>query len=131
MSETSHKWNDFALDWTRGRTLQLNLAVTKTQSGTTSAQDLTGGSLYVTGKRWLSDVDDDAVFRLTIGDGVEVLSAAGGTARATIPAAATAGLPDDPTALFVDCVWVGADGKPYSFQKGTLTVYGSAEQLTV
>lgn len=133
MAETSHLWDDFALAWTRGREYRLDLTVTATpHGGSEGAQNLTGGTIYVTGKRWLSDADADAIFRLNTDDlgGVSVLSASAGTARATIPASATADLPDEATPIYVDCVWVDSSGKPYSFQKGTITFYGSAELLT-
>ena len=133
MSETSHKWDDFTEEWTRGRQLELDLTVTKTQSGTETAQDVTGGVVRVTGKRDLAEPDTDALFRLysPAVNGVEIVSAEAGTAIATIPADATADLPDTPTVVYVDCVWINDAGKPYSFRKGTLTFYGSAEQLTV
>jgi len=132
MSETSHKWNDFTEEWTRGRQLELDLAVTKTQSGTETAQDITGGVVRVTGKLDLADLDAAALFRLSsaVAEEIEITSPTGGTAIALIPAAATAGLPETPTVVYVDCVWINDAGKPYSFRKGTITFYGSGETLT-
>lgn len=130
MSETSHKWDDFAHDWTRGRQLELDLEAKKTQRGTESALDLTGGVVRVTGKRDLADTVP--LFRLSSaeGDGVEIQDPLAGTGVATIPAEATAGLPEDPTLVYVECVWINPQGKPYSFRKGTITFYGSGETLS-
>lgn len=128
MAETTHMWDDFALVMTRGDLRELALTVTKHQGGIASAQDLTGATVWVTGKQELSDLDIAAVFQLNSGElgGVEILDAVAGTVQATLEPEHTTGLPDMKTVLKVDCCWVDADGKPRTFQKGTITVYPDA-----
>ena len=131
MAETTHLYDDFALKMTRGDEVKLSLAVTKTQGGVTSAQDLTGGVVWVTGKRSLNDANTAAVIRLNSSalGGVEILSAAAGTAEATIAEGLTEDLPTtlQGVPLCVDCVWVDDAGKSHTFQKGRLTIYPDAE----
>lgn len=64
------------------------------------------------------------------GGGIEITSASGGTIVATIPVEDTADLPEGATPVYVDCVRIDPDGKPYSFHKGIITFYGSGETLT-
>jgi hypothetical protein len=93
--------------------------------------DLTGGVVWVTGKRRPSAPAAEAVFRLNSDElgGVTVENPEGGLSVAAIPASATAGLPQAETVLFVECVWVNAEGKRYTFQKGTITFEESVEEL--
>lgn len=125
MAETTHKGNDFSLSATRGDEIKLDLAVKRTVGGTESAQDLTGGVVYVTGKLKLEDPDSAAVFKLHSGEagGVEIEDAEAGIAVATIVSAKTAGLPAYATVLRVDCVWVDPLGAEHTFQSGVLTIY--------
>lgn len=130
MAETTHKFKDFTFDWTRGRTLPLNLSVTRSESGgDPEPEDLSDGEIWVTGKTSLADADTDALFRLNLANGgVAVLDAVAGTARATVIPARTQNLPDKPTLVYVDCVRVTSDGATYSFQKGTVTFHPSGEE---
>jgi len=130
MSETAHKWTDFAHTWTRGRDMELDLTAKKTQAGVTSALDLTGGVIWVTGKRRPSAPASEAVFRLNSDGlgGVAFVSAEAGTALATILASHTVGLPQAETVVYVEGVWV-KDGKRYTFLKGTITFEESAEEI--
>lgn len=130
MAESTHDFKDFDFRWTRDRHLDLALTVQRIVAGVASAEDISEGTVWVTGKRSLADPDSAAVFRLNSGDlgGVTKTSPAAGQAVAAITPAMTASLPDRATLVFVDCVWVDADGKAYSFQKGQITFYGSAEE---
>lgn len=82
----------------RGDDRQFDLAFTKNGA----PYDLTGGSLWVTAKLKISDPDSSAQFQKTIGDGITIVSAVGGTATLTIDAADTDDMPDDQTELFCD-----------------------------
>ncbi|MCC2672245.1 MAG: hypothetical protein K0Q72_4717 [Armatimonadetes bacterium] len=123
MAETTHEFRDFALKMTRGDELQLDVTVTKTAAGLTSAQSLAEGTVWITAKRQLGDAAP--VFQLNSAGlgGVAVQDAAAGTARVTVPPEATEALPDRETVLYVDLVWVDGDGMPHTFQKGKLAVY--------
>jgi len=124
MSETGHKFDDFALTMTRGDELKLNLAVKTIVDDTESAQDISTGTVRIIGKKSLSDSDDDAVFDLDNGDtgGIVTVSAPDGTAQATIAPDKTAGLPSQTVNLYVRCLWTTAAGKPHTFRTGMLAV---------
>lgn len=129
-NNTHHRYKDFTFDWTRGRTLLIDLEVTRTENGgEPEPEDLSAGEIWVTGKESILDVDSDALFRLNVENGgVSRLDAAAGRARATIPAASSQDLPDKPTAVYVDCVRVTASGERYSFLQGTVTYHPSIER---
>jgi hypothetical protein len=128
MAETSHQYDDFELDLTRGDDVTLTLTVTKHILGVESAQDLTGAVVWVTGKRDLGDADEDAVFQLNSDDlgGVTITSAAAGLASADLMPEHTEDLTDQKTTLWVDCAFVDAAGKRRTFQTGKLHVYRDA-----
>lgn len=123
MSETGHAYDDFSIPFTRGEELELSLTATKTQSGTTSALNVSSGVLWLIGKRNRGDADAAALLRLNNDDLGGIVLLAGGTgglATATIPGARTAGLPARETTLYVKVFWVDADGETHVLQTGKL-----------
>ena len=83
MSQTKHQFRDFSLQMTRGNEVELEITLTRTVAGVTSAQSLAAGTLRLTAKENLAD--DVPLFELTTGDGIVTLDAEAGTARATLP----------------------------------------------
>lgn len=124
MSETSHRFNDFSHEMTRGDELQIDLDVTTITGGVETAQDISTGTVRVIGKKSLSDADSAAVFNLDNGErgGVETVSGPAGTAIATIAPELTAGLPSQTVNLYVRCIWTDSNGKPHTFRTGMLAV---------
>ena len=131
MGANGHRYTDFTLSMQRGDGLEIELAVTKTQAGITTAQDLSTGSVWLTAKKALGDADLAVVFKLSSSGspgGISVIfPASAGAALATILPDHTSDLPARPagefTRLYVDAVYVDADGKQHTFQTGTLDVY--------
>ena len=103
----------------RGDTKYINIPVTQ-PNGT--AYNLTGCSLWFTVKRHVGDVDALAVFQLTIGSGIAILSAAGGTAQVTITPALTASLVGNPDRLVYDVQLKSSTNEVFTIEQGTLTV---------
>lgn len=128
MPETGHKYTDFTLEMTRGDDGTLTLAAKRYIAGVESALNLTGGVVWVTGKRDLGDEDADAVFQLNSDElgGVTITSAATGELTVDFLPAHTAGLTDQKTEVWVDAAFVDAAGKRRTFQTGKITVYRDA-----
>ena len=113
-------YNDFAIKMWRGDDQQISIAVTDDAD---APQDITGWDLWLTGKTAKTDLDAAAVFQLTIGSGITVVSAAGGTAPALLANDDTSGLSDDSTVLYVDLQAKDGSGDIHTLQAGLITVY--------
>jgi len=108
---------DFKQQVARGDTVVFDATITRPPGG--PAVDLTGAELVCTGRRTLEEAAADAVFRVETGSGIAVTNPAAGQCRVTIPAQATAGLPDWP-ALYVDLELTEADGRVSTPLRGRL-----------
>jgi len=90
--------------------------------------DLTGGRAWFTAKRSITDVDVNAIVKVsTVADdvfglGITVINAAGGQIRVTIPAASTKVLPFNPVDLLYDIQVAESGGATTTSQSGVLTV---------
>lgn len=85
-----------------------------------SATNLTGGSLVFTVKR--AYTDSGYVIRRTIGDGITVTSASGGSIVVSLPPSATADLPPYPSQFVWDLQLTEADGDVWTVARGNLFV---------
>jgi hypothetical protein len=102
----------------RGDTVTFD-AVATTAAG--AVQSLTGCSIWFTAKKAKGDADAAAICQLTIGSGITIVSAAGGTFTVVIPKTATEGLTRD-TTLYYDVQVVDATGLVYTCDSGTIAV---------
>lgn len=113
-------YTDFAFTVYRGD--DRNLPVEVTEPGGPGAQDLTGWSLWFTGKLNIADDDAAAIFQYTIGSGITVDNAAGGLATIAIAGDDTNALTADSTTLFCDLQGKDGAGKIATLATGKLTV---------
>ena len=107
------------LAMTRGDTYPILGAITRAGA----AVDITGGTLWMTAKRAVTDDDASAVFQLdnaALG-GIEFVSAVGGTYRVTVPPDATAELSGH-VVLVYDVQLEDVDENVYTVARGNLTV---------
>src|SRR5690242_14420560 len=107
----------------RGDTIKFDVAITR--SG--NAVDLTGATFKVTGRHTPDESSDlTAIFQKTIGSGVTVTSAAGGTIRVQLDPADTANLSVSLSTyekiIYVDVQMVESDGTVSTVARGTLTI---------
>lgn len=112
-------FSDFKQQVARGDTVLFDATITRPPGG--PPVSLASATLVCTGRRTLEEPAADAVFRLTLGDGIVVTNPTAGQCRVTIPADATAGLPDWP-ALFVDLELTESDGRVSTPLRGRLVL---------
>lgn len=94
-----------------------------------AAVDLTGYSIWSTGKHALTDADGSAVYQVTkAGGGITVTGASSNVARVTIPASATTSLTTNVT-IFWD-VQIKSGDNVYTVARGTLGIYLDVTQAT-
>lgn len=108
---------DFKQPAARGDTVIFDATITRPPGG--PPVDLTGATLVCTGRRTLEEAASAFVFRVATGTGIVVTSAPAGACRVTIPATATAALPDWP-ALYVDLELTEASGRVSTPLRGRL-----------
>lgn len=94
---------------------------------------LTGAKVWFTGKKSITDLDADAVFRLTtdVGGGITVLDADAGLVVATLQPSHTTSLPVGKlTQLFYDWKIKDAAGEIRTLRTGTILVRPIVTQAT-
>jgi hypothetical protein len=106
------------------------LTVEALAPGGGGAQDLTGWSLWFTGKLAVADADGAAIFQYTIGSGIAVTNAAGGLATIAIDGDDTAVLTAD-TSLWCDLQGKDAAGKIATLATGKLNVVAEVTRTEV
>jgi hypothetical protein len=90
--------------------------------------DLTGAAIVCTGRRALTEAASAYLFRLTLGSGIDVTSAAQGRLRVTVPPSATSGLADWPT-FFTDVEITESDGRVSTPAKGRIRLTPDASRV--
>ena len=83
---------------------------------------LGGWEFTCTAKASHDDTDAEAVFSLTLGDGIEVIDDFDSIIEITIPPPATAALTGRTTVLYLDVQAVDTAGAPWTLAAGRLTV---------
>lgn len=119
---------DFDVTIRRGDDRQL--AVTIYQENGVTPQNLSGASLWFTGKLHLRDSDADAVLAYTRGAGITVTSDPNGTATVQIVGADTAALPDGAIPLRCDIQVKTASGNVYTAAYGRIMVAADVTRAT-
>lgn len=101
-----------------GDTITINVTVSRNGGPV----DLTGASLWFTGKESVDDADIDAVFQKTEIDGITITDAVNGRARIVIAPADTSGLANEDITLECDLQVQEADGTVTTAARGSLTL---------
>lgn len=83
---------------------------------------LAGWEFFCTAKVSHDDADDDAVFQLTLGDGIAVIDNFNSIIEITIPPAATAALVGRTSHLYLDVQATDTTGAPWTLADGRLVV---------
>jgi hypothetical protein len=91
------------------------------------ATDLTGYTQWFTVKRRLADADAAAVFQLTNGSGITVVSAIGGTGTLTVLPAHTAGLANVRQKFYAEHVGQSPSGQVFPLESGVVIVLPSVK----
>lgn len=110
-------FSDFKQQVVRGDTIIFDATITRPPGG--PPVNLTGATLVCTGRRTLEEAASAYVFRVAVGTGIVVTNPSAGQCRVTVPAAATATLPDAP-ALYTDLEVTEADGRVSTPLRGRL-----------
>lgn len=125
-------YTDFNFTMFRGDSRSLTVAALQPDGVT--PQDLTGWSLWFTGKLAILDPDMSAVFQRTIGSGITVTDAAAGLATVALAPASTDSLMATGTATSVDlfCDLQGKDGSGdvATLATGKITVLAEITRTT-
>jgi hypothetical protein len=122
-------YSDFSLSFTRGDTHLFRFTVTDKLTGV--VQNITTWQkFWVTGKLHLSDSDANAVFELTLGSGITILSAVQGLVQVMISPVNTASLDFRKYTLFGDIQGKDASGNIWTLAKGTFVITSDVTQAT-
>lgn len=110
----------------RGNTVPITVVITVDGA----PYDLTGCTLFFTGKTDLSQADDDALFEKETGNGITHINIPEGRAKIVLPAAETYDAPIDET-IYCDIQLKTADGEIYTVASGKLTFLEDVTRRTV
>ena len=100
-----------------------DIALAVFQANGTTAQNITGWSLWMTGKLNVDDADAAALFTRTVANGgIVVTSATGGLATITLLPANTSALTDASTDVLIDVQGKSGTGRVSTLKSGKLVV---------
>jgi len=100
-----------------------DIALAVFQPNGTTPQDITGWSLWMTGKLNVDDADAAALFTRTVANGgIVVTSATGGLATITLLPANTSALTDASTDVLIDVQGKSGTGRVSTLKSGKLVV---------